>query len=588
MSVHATVRALKENDEDFEWYPTTEEIIAKVVRDIMAEVDSYHYTRRDLESVLDIGAGDGRVLKAIQAKLEVQDKHGHKRTEIECFAIEKAMHHLSNMPKDITVIGTDFEQQTLVDKPVGVVFCNPPYSVFEEWMLKIVREASSQLIYLVVPRRWHDSEEIQLVIKRRAGEVKSLGEFDFEDADRRASAKVEVIRIEFADKHKDAFNSVLEDMMPEFDVFNVELPEDDDDEKIDRELFKASENLVDVLVDSYDRDLLAMLENYKAALRIDRRVLKEIGVHKAGVLDAIRQKIKGLKGKYWKALFDEMSTIKERLATKQRQSFLRSLSDKVTIDFTANNVYSILIWVSKWANDYFDEQLIELFQSLSNHSNVVKYKSNERVWTKADWRYRDYQYNEREPKPSHYKLEYRMVLTHGGISSSSWSFERDQYRGLASNAYELLSDIVTVANNLGFACKDGPGKYRWESNKQNVLTLNNGQPLVAVRAFKNGNMHLHFNPKVMLAINVEAGRLLKWIRNPAEACEEMQVTGEEAKQVVKMFGSSFRISPDAGMLRLGNSAECVSEAEVESEPVEVSAEDTSRLFDDMFAEMMGE
>jgi hypothetical protein len=117
------------------------------------------------------------------------------------------------------------------------------------------------------------------VIKRRAGEVKSLGEFDFEDADRRARAKVEVIRIEYADKHKDAFDSVLQDMMPEFDVFNVELPEDDDDDdKFDRDLFKASENLVDVLVDSYDRDLLAMLENYKAALRIDRRVLKEIGV----------------------------------------------------------------------------------------------------------------------------------------------------------------------------------------------------------------------------------------------------------------------------------------------------------------------
>lgn len=562
MSVAATVRQLKENDEDFEFYPTTEEIIRKVVDDISVEVDSYHYTRRDIDSVLDIGAGDGRVLKAIQAKLETKDKHGNKRIEIECFAIEKAIHHLSNMPKDITVIGTDFEQQTLVDKPVGIVFCNPPYSVFEEWMLKIVRESSAQLIYLVVPRRWRDSEEIQLVIKRRAGEVKSLGEFDFEDADRRARAKVEVIRIEYADKHKDAFDSVLQDMMPEFDVFNVELPEgDDDEEKVDSELFKASENLVDVLTSSYDRDLAQMLENYKAALRIDRRVLKEIGVHKSGVLEAIRNKIKGLKSRYWKALFDEMGTIKERLATKQRQSFLRSLSDKVTIDFTANNVYSILIWVSKWANDYFDEQLIELFQSLSNHSNVVKYKSNERVWTKADWRYRDYQYNEKEPKPSHYKLEFRMVLTHGGISSSSWNWERDQHRGLASNAYELLCDIVTVANNLGFPCKDSPRNYRWESNKQNILMLNSGQPLVAVRAFKNGNMHLHFNPKVMLAINVEAGRLLKWIRNPAEACEEMQVTGEEAKQVVKMFGSSFKIGPDAGMLRL-----------TQAEPVEESPE----------------
>jgi hypothetical protein len=65
-------------------------------------------------------------------------------------------------------------------------------------------------------------------------------------------------------------------------------------------------------------------------------------------------------------------------------------------------------------------------------------------------------------------------------------------------------------------------------------------------------MHLHINPKVMLAINVEAGRLLRWIRNPAEACSEMDLQGREAEQAANMFGSSFRISPGVGMLRLNN------------------------------------
>ena len=41
---------LKENDQDFEWYPTTDEMIAAV------------YSRcGDFSSMLDIGAGDGRV-----------------------------------------------------------------------------------------------------------------------------------------------------------------------------------------------------------------------------------------------------------------------------------------------------------------------------------------------------------------------------------------------------------------------------------------------------------------------------------------------------------------------------------------------
>jgi hypothetical protein len=582
MSVHATVRALKENDEDFEWYPSTDEIIHKVVVDLNREF-SDGYTREI--SVLDIGAGDGRVLRAIQSKLKVRD-----HTSVECFAIEKAIHHLSNMPKDITVIGTDFEQQTLVDKPMKAIFCNPPYSEFEAWMLKVVREASTNLIYLVVPRRWRDSKEIRQAIEKRSGDVKSLGEFDFSNADRRANAKVEIVRIEYSCRNEDAFNSMLEEMMPEFDVFDVEIPK----EEVNEDLFKAHENLVESLVDSYDHALAQMLANYKAALKIDRQVLKELGIEKKDVLGAIRLKITGLKNRYWQALFNEMGTIKERLATKQRQAFLKSLSDKVTIDFTANNVYSILIWVSKWANDYFDAQLIELFQTLSNDSNVVKYKSNQRLWTETGWRYgKKYHFGGDEPgAASHYKLEYRMVVSHGGIGASEYSWERERHRGLSERAYELISDIVTVANNLGFPCKDKPSNYEWKSNKQNRLMMNNGKVLVAVRAFQNGNMHLHFDPKFMLAVNVEAGRLLKWIRNPAEACKEMNLTGDEAKQAEKFFGSHFRISADAGMLRIGSvdSAECaesVCDEEDELPIADVPAGegfDFDSIFDEMFSQ----
>jgi hypothetical protein len=550
VSVSATVRALKANDEDHEFYPSSDEIISKVVRDMCVVLEEFHYSRSEMKSVLDIGAGDGRVLKAIQKGMKERNPH---TSAMECYAIEKAMFHLSNMPKDITVIGTDFEQQALADKPVSAIFCNPPYSQFAEWTLKIVREASTRWIYLVIPRRWREDINIKRAIESRSGEVTSLGEFDFLSADRKANAFVEIIRIEFSHKHEDAFNRVIEDMMPELDIFDVAL-EEEAASTINREVFQASQNLVEVLVDSYDRDLMTMLANYKAALSINIHVLKELGVCKAGMLRAIRQKISGLKNEYWKTLFAEMGTIKTRLATKQRKAFLQSLSDKVTIDFTANNVYSMLIWISKWANDYFDEQLIDLFRTLSNDSNVEKYKSNQRIWVQSGWRYgkKSNFSGEGDEQATHYKLEYRMVLSHGGISTSQWAHDRDKSRGLSDSAFDLLNDIVTVANNLGFPCSDHPRNYEWKSNKKNVLNLNDGKPLVSVRAFQNGNMHLHFNPKVMLAINVEAGRLLKWIRNPAEAVAEMQVTGEEAKQVEAMFGSSFRISPDEGMLRLSS------------------------------------
>lgn len=547
MSTATIVRELKFNDADFEWYPSTDEIIQTVANDLSFHIEENGNYR--IESLMDIGAGDGRVLLKLKSALKASDRYSRLNY---LFAIEKSIVHLNNMPKEISVIGTDFEQQTLVDKPVSAIFCNPPYSEFEQWVLRIVREASTRLIYLVIPKRWRDSVAIQNAIKDRSGRVKSLGEFDFEDADRQARALVEVIRIQFRYENSDAFDSVVRDMLPELDVFDEKLAEETESVDVENQMINGGRNLVEVLADAYNAEIIQMVENYRAALRIDTRILDEIGVSKDRVLDSIRLKIKGLKNKYWKTLFEEMDTITQRLATKQRKAFLESLKDKVSIDFTANNAYSVLIWVSKWANDFFDEQLIELFRTLSTDSHVVKYKSNDRVWTNCGWRYnKGFNFSgEGDTAVTHYKLEYRIVLTHGGICTSQWGFEREEHRGLQARAAELLKDIVTVANNLGFPCKDSPKNYEWKSNKQHTLKLNDGTPLVAVRAFQNGNMHLHFNPKVMLAINVEAGRLLRWIRNPAEACEELQATGEEAVQVASMFGASFRISPESGFLRL--------------------------------------
>ena len=527
-----TLDTLTTNGEDFEWYPTTDEIIRAVARDACDGYEHHH-------SVLDIGAGDGRVLEAIASRLkEIDDHHC-----VDLYGIEKSFTHIAAMPKGITVIGTDFEQQTLSDKPMDVIFCNPPYSEFEQWMDRIISEASAKVLYLVIPRRWRDSASLQRTIETRSGEVKSLGEYDFVNADRQARALVELVRIEFSYDHTDAFDAVLEKMFPELDVFNVEIPEHD---AIDADLMRSSDSPVEFLVDSYNHALNQMLNNYKAALKIDANVLREIGVSKDGVLKAIRLKITGMKNKYWEKLFAELGTVTQRLATKQREAFLRSIRDKLTIDFTANNVYSILIWVSKWANDYFDEQLVDLFRTLSTKSCIVNYKSNQRVWTGGDWRYLDRDDN----RDSHYRLEYRIVLCHGGIETSEWAFRREALGGLTESAFNLLMDVCTVANNLGFSCSDSPRHYQWRSNEQNKLMLKNGAVLVAVRAFKNGNLHLHFNPKVMLAINVEAGRLLRWIRTPAEACQEMEVTGDDVVRVYGAFGSSFRITDTSGVRRL--------------------------------------
>ena len=125
-SFPALLGALKDADQDHEFYPTTNEILAAVVQDLKM-VNPY------LNSVLDIGAGNGKALEVLR------DEAGLR----ELYAIEKSILLCESLDPDILIVGTDFWEQSLFSKTVDVIFCNPPYSQFEAWTEKVIRQAAS-------------------------------------------------------------------------------------------------------------------------------------------------------------------------------------------------------------------------------------------------------------------------------------------------------------------------------------------------------------------------------------------------------------------------------------------------------------
>ena len=171
---------LKENDQDFEWYPTTEEIL-NCIKDNVKErfYDRFSDNEQPRVSVLDCGAGDGRALRAIANGSEM-------------YAIEKSERLIFEMSEDIYIVGTEFHQNTIIDKKADVVFSNPPYSEYQEWATKIIKEANSTIIYLVIPNRWVDSAPIKDALSLRNCEAKVIGSFDFLDAERKARAVVDI------------------------------------------------------------------------------------------------------------------------------------------------------------------------------------------------------------------------------------------------------------------------------------------------------------------------------------------------------------------------------------------------------------
>lgn len=511
------VSVLKETDSDFEWYPTTPQIISAVKKRIGQN-----------DSVLDCGAGDGRVLMAL--------------TEGQRYAIEKAVPLIQAMPADVCIVGTDFFESTLIDKQVDAIFCNPPYSEFKPWAVKIINEAFASKIFLVIPKRWKQSPEIQAAIKRRGAIVKELGSFDFLHAERQARAEVDVIEI-ITVNHATSYSREPQDPFDQwFDSeFNFQEaddkdPDDGKDGGLKSSLHSKLENAVvagrgkvPALVELYNHEMAHLYENFKKISSLDADLLRELGTSAANLRAALKQRIKGLKNRYWEELFNNLDDITSRLTVKSRESMVKKLNGQTNVDFTESNIYAVLIWAIKTANRYYDQQLIETVESLVDQANVANYKSNQRVYAWDQWRY-----NRRDQKDyvTHYGLELRIVLErHSGIMQdgawSSWDFQNNLHK----TAHDTINDLITIANNLNFRTWPNHNTRsvgNWESNKTKEFYDTDGETLMFVKAFKNGNLHIKFNQKFIMRLNVEFGRLKGWLKDKHQAADELNIPVAEA------------------------------------------------------------
>jgi hypothetical protein len=565
------IQELKESAQDFEFYPTTDQIIEILYSDLngMARSEGRGKTRFDL---LEIGCGNGKIFKTLEKLANeealIRQKETNRNYGFAClgekYGIEKSEILINQLPADVCIVGTDFWEQTLIDKKCDVIFSNPPYTQFAEWSVKIIKESYAKSIYLVIPQRWEDNKEIKEALRLRNTRVESLGDFDFLEADRQARAKVQLLRIDL-DVKENGYDRRKEPKDP-FDIwfeneFKIncdkkenyqstrEKEEKETSERTDaiQQEIATGRDLVQVLAGLYQRDLGKLILTYKKLEQLDSEIMQELEVNLRQIKENLKGKINGLKRIYWNEIFQRLDKIKERLCRKQRQKLLDSLD--FSIDFTESNVYAVVVWVIKNANKYFNEQLVDLYTELSELENMRNYKSNLKVWEKDGWRFR-------QQEKSHYALDYRMIYSRGNWGTGfTWECQQP-----SRDTIGLVEDLATVATNLGFDGQSilsfGLGsveagkkiEIRMRPNWKNDNCVPN-RTFAELRFYKNGNVHMKVDKDFMKCFNVEASRLLGWIKSPQEAAEEFpedcKVSFKEAQQY---FQSTFALTGSAQLL----------------------------------------
>lgn len=522
-STSALVRHLKENFEDYEWYPTTPEIADCIKADMLQF--SYDHDNEGMPkcSVLDIGAGTGSLLTRLTS--------GPK------FAIELSRALVQQMPADIFVIGSDFNSQSLVDKRSDIAVSNPPYKDFSAWSTRIITEANASIVYLVIPKRWEADSDIQNAIKSRRAEATVIGKFDFLEADRKARAFVHVIRIDLRSKHcrdnsfSRSSHAAVDPFVHWFDtefmaqvtpdrsaayLKRMEQIEETAALKSSSELVTAN-GLVNVLSSLYERELDQLMELYKGIFSMPSDIAAELDINKCKLRDSLRAKVNGLKAKYWQELFDRIDTVTNRLTSGYRRKMLDKLNSHTTVDFSVSNAESILIWVIKQANECSDPQLVELVETMTEEANVKLYKRNQNTIKISRWRY------DRVINIGAYALDYQFILHDVGAQSQRGN--------------DLLNDLVTVAGTLGF---DVYGNIRAESRNATGSAENfyfmcqktkKKEILFSGRRYQNGNIHLKLNNQFLMKLNCKFGQLKGWLKSVDDVVQEMDISNEEAAEL---------------------------------------------------------
>lgn len=560
-----TIKELKASNDDYEWYPTTEKIIKAVIDDV-----SNAGRAARANSVLDIGAGDSRVLEAF--------KSADGLSLMRFYGIEKAPSHVARWSGDITFVGGDFYESDIANKEVDIIFSNPPFGSYERWTTQLIKSAYATVIYLVLPKRWTNSERIQAALKSRNLVADVIMSDDFLSADRKARAEVDVIRITSKafkeESYKTSYGTreVGEDKPFSFDWYEnadpmnmwfdeafpnlADLDSKDDyktgqqkrDSIDDRiyQLFKKT-NTIDDLVSLYQIEADEVLSNYKTLNNLDAKLFIELNINLDTIKNTLKERMSSLRAEYWSAFIRNYKPITNRLTRKYQDKIYKELIDNARgISFNAINALIITEMVIKLANQYNEDQVKDFFYDLSNPKSVLLYKSNQKVFSNQEWRY----CKDPADRPSRYKLDYRIVQHRLFGLSTGYSSTYQGYQ-----VARVLSDICIIARLVGMKIPSwcngseyensrvNPGdrvtvNYHKTAKEDDLFTEHEAQELFAIKFFANGNQHLFMSKEFALRLNIYIGKLLGWVMSAEEAADEMAVKKSDKQEFYTVFNET--------------------------------------------------
>lgn len=355
-----------------DFYPTPQKLIDKMLSGVDLE---------KIETILEPSAGSGNIVDALRQKEEIHNKyHRYEKCkfDIDCIEIESNLQHILK-GKNYRVVHNDFLTYDTM-KEYSLIIMNPPFSNGCKHLLKALEMQSRTggavicLLNAETIRNVYTNERLDL--QRKLTEYNAEIEFIQDafldtDVERKTGVEIALIKVYIPKVQKESFIwNGLKKSQKEREYVATESTQ-----LIDSDLFKA-------IVNQYQLEVEAGTKLIKEYFAMQPFILSEFGKNeetgetiqkgncilslKVGNKElSVNQYIREVRGKYWKALFQNPKFIGQ-LTNNLQSEFYNKINELCDYDFSLYNIYQLKIDIQKKVASGIEDTILKLFDEFSN------------------------------------------------------------------------------------------------------------------------------------------------------------------------------------------------------------------------------
>lgn len=358
-----------------DFYPTPENLINKMLCDIDFKM---------IHSILEPSAGSGNIVEAIKKKEKFYSSTYNKvNYDIDCIEADQNLQSILK-GKNFRVVYNDFLTYDTM-KEYDIIIMNPPFSNGCKHLLKALemqqRNGGAIVCLLNAETLKNPCTNDRQYLQRKLTEYNAKVEFiqdAFMDAERKTAVEIALIKVQLPEVKRKSF--ILDGLQKAQQQREIEA-DTESTQLIDSDFFKA-------IVNQYNLEVEAGIKLIKEYYAMKPFILSQFGkdketgetIQQGGCilsLDigsnrdkyknklSINEYIREVRGKYWKALFENKKFIGQ-LTNNLQRDFYNKVEELKDYDFSLYNIYQLKIDMQKKVVKGIEDTIIELFDELSH------------------------------------------------------------------------------------------------------------------------------------------------------------------------------------------------------------------------------